>query len=53
MQGALVWTIEGVREVVLVASSGAAFVLTGNLAAALAGSLVTQVGLQGFRVSRV
>ncbi len=43
LQGALVWALEGGRDVVQVATLGAAFLLTGNLAAPLAANLASQL----------
>ncbi|KAG1677476.1 hypothetical protein FOA52_001932 [Chlamydomonas sp. UWO 241] len=40
---ATVWALEGAREVLQVAASGTAFILTSNLAAPYAGSVVVQV----------
>ncbi|EFJ51587.1 hypothetical protein VOLCADRAFT_87755 [Volvox carteri f. nagariensis] len=49
VQGALVWMMEGGREVYQVAASGASFLLTGNLAAPLAGSLAAQLLVSAYQ----
>ncbi|KAG2482331.1 hypothetical protein HYH03_018740 [Edaphochlamys debaryana] len=49
VQGSLVWSLEGMREVYQVAASGAAFLLTGNLAAPAAGALAAQVLLSTYQ----
>ncbi|KAG2439801.1 hypothetical protein HYH02_010436 [Chlamydomonas schloesseri] len=49
VQGALVWLLEGAREVYQVAAAGGAFILTGNLAAPLAGGLAAQCLLSAYQ----
>lgn len=49
MQGALVWLLEGVREVYQVAAAGGAFILTGNLAAPLAGGFAAQCLMSAYQ----
>ncbi|KAG2424027.1 hypothetical protein HXX76_014851 [Chlamydomonas incerta] len=49
VQGALVWLLEGAREVYHVAAAGGAFILTGNLAAPLAGGLAAQCLLSAYQ----
>lgn len=43
-QNLLMYGVEGLREVTASVMAGAAFVITGNLAAPLAGSVAVQVG---------
>eukprot|EP00198_Chlamydomonas_reinhardtii_P004319 XP_001693655.1 predicted protein [Chlamydomonas reinhardtii] len=49
VQGALVWLLEGVREVYQVAAAGGAFILTGNLAAPLAGGFAAQCLMSAYQ----
>ncbi|GAX72659.1 hypothetical protein CEUSTIGMA_g115.t1 [Chlamydomonas eustigma] len=45
----LVWRLEGVRELIQVAASGAAFISTGNLLAPYVGSAVSQILLSTYQ----
>ncbi|GLC37128.1 hypothetical protein PLESTB_000983200 [Pleodorina starrii] len=49
VQGALVWLMEGGREVYQVAAAGSSFLLTGNLAAPLAGSMAVQLLVSAYQ----
>ncbi|KXZ43746.1 hypothetical protein GPECTOR_81g195 [Gonium pectorale] len=49
VQGALVWALEGSREVLQVAAAGSSFLLTGNLAAPLAGGLAAQALVSAYQ----
>ncbi|GIL67443.1 hypothetical protein Vafri_20829 [Volvox africanus] len=49
MQGALLWLLEGGRDLSQMAAAGSSFLLTGNLAAPLAGSVAVQVLISGYQ----